>query len=340
MSAIAQAKPDYTYWQNALAGNFGPVHDGDPQPGFYRKRTGKAAGYVPVAIWIADEGGALALCDGKSVDAAEIWTYVCQYPILEEWYRAKMAGQRWPDEDLAVTQSLAHDLKNSTADPAEALTDQIDAALAGVSEYGEISSDETAAKAQSLRSRLLELSGEADKTREAEKRPHLEAGRNIDAKWQPLVKKAKEAADLIRSALGAHETRKAREAERIRQEAERVRLAAEREAARLRAEAEAAARKAEEEGRPALAPVVVPEPEPAPAPAPVPETATAIRGAYGRAAAVKVVKVAKVVDQDKAYMAMRTHKELGELIAKLAQRAATAGVSVDGVEVTEERVVA
>lgn len=336
MSAIAKSKPTYDYWQNALAGNFGPVHDGDPQPGFYRKRTGKAAGYVPVAIWEQD-GRILALVDGKEVDAAEIWSFVCQYPILEEWYRARMVGQAWPDESAAVTASLkpppsGHN--NPPTDEAEILKDQIDAASAGVAEYAEITSDETAAKAQSLRSRLLELSGSADKLREDRKRPHLEAGKEIDGKFMPLVKLAKNGADAIRAALGAHETRKAREAERLRREAEEARQKAERE----RAEAEAAARTAEAAGQPApRVPEPVPEP---PAPAPVPEAATNIRGAYGRAAAVKVVKVAKVVDQDKAYLAMRTHKELVELIAKLAQRAATAGVSVDGVEVTEERAVA
>ncbi len=337
MSAVAQSKPDYSYWQNALAGTFGPVHDSDPQLGFYRKRTGKAAGYVPVAIW--EQGGnVLALVDGKEADAAAIWSYVCQYPILEEWYRARMEGQPWPDESAAVTASLAHDTStnNPPTDEAEILKGQIDAASAGVAEYTEIKDDETASKAQSLRSRLLELSGAADKKRETLKKPHLEAGKEIDAKFQPMVKAAKAAADLIRDALGAHETRKAREAERIRREQEEARIKAEREATRLRAETELAARKAEEEGRPAPAPI--PEAAPAPPPAEVaPAPSAAIRGAYGRAAAVKVVKVAKVIDQDAAYTGLRTHPEMVALIAALAQRAATAGIPLPGVEVTEER---
>ena len=91
---------------------------------------------------------------------------------------------------------------------ADVLRDQIDAAKAGVGTYAKISDDETAGKAQSLRSRLNELSGEADKKREALKRPHLEAGKAIDKEWQPLVKSAKEAADGIRSALSAYETDK------------------------------------------------------------------------------------------------------------------------------------
>ena len=34
--------PDYTYWNNALNGVFGPVHEGDAQLGFFRKRTRRA----------------------------------------------------------------------------------------------------------------------------------------------------------------------------------------------------------------------------------------------------------------------------------------------------------
>lgn len=337
-ATLEHPKADYTYWQNALAGNFGPVHDGDPQPGFYRKRTGRSAGYVPVAIW-DQSGKMLALVDGKEADAAEIWTYCCKYPILEEWYRARMAGQVWPDESAAVSESLAHrtDTNNPPTDEAELLQGQIAAAVAGIGEYANIVSDETAARAQSLRSRLLELSGQADKIREAQKKPHFEAGKAIDAKFQPLVKLAKSAADTIRDALGAHETRKAREAERIRREAEEARMKVERDAARLRAEAEAAAREAEKAGRPAPIPEPIPEPAPIPTPEPLSAPVAAIRGAYGRAAAVKVVKVAKVVDQDRAYLALKAHPEMIALIAVLAQRAATAGIPLEGVEVTEER---
>ena len=332
VTKIADNTPSYTYWQNALAGTFGPVHDGDPQLGFFRKRTSRAGPFVPVAIW-AQDGKVIALVDGKEADAADIWTFVCKYPIAEDWYHTRMRGEPWPDEDNAVSASLAPPSvghNNPPADEAEILQGQIDAATAGADAYAEINDDESAAKAQSLRSRLLELSGKADKLREDRKRPHLEAGKLIDAALMPLVKNAKNAADAIRTALGAHETRKAREAERIRKAAEDARIKAEREAVKAAADA-------------ALKGGVAPEPAPTPAPpppVPVPETSTAIRGAYGRAAAVKVVKVARVVDQDKAYMSMRTHKELVELIAKLAQRAATAGVEVAGVEVTEERAVA
>lgn len=312
----------YDFWQNALAGQVGPMHEGDPQLGFFRRRTRKGGPFVPVAIWEQD-GQIVATVDGKPADAGEIWTYVCQHPVTEAAFRARALGGSWPDDDAAVTESLAAPSpghNNPPQDEAEILKGQIEAASAGAGRYAEITDDETAAAAQSLRARLNELSGEADKKREAQKKPHLDAGKAIDAKWQPLVKMAKAGADSIKTALGAHETRKARvaaEAQRVADEARRA--------------AEKAAAEALEAGKPAPPP---PPPAPAPeAPAPV----TTIKGSYGRAASVKVVKVARVVDQDAAYGGLKAHPEMVALIATLAQRAAKAGISLPGVEVTEEK---
>lgn len=301
---------DYSYWQKALAGDFGPVHDGDPQPGFYRKRTGKAAGYVPVAIW-EDFGKIVALVDGQPADASEIWTYVCPHPVSEAHYRERVATGRWFDEDEAVTASLAHDPQNSDVPEAEVFKDQIAAALEAVATYAEVSDDITAAKAQSARSRLLELSRDADKRREAEKKPHFEAGKAVDALWQPLVKSAKEGADAIAKALSAHETAKARAAA---------------------AKAEEDRKKAAEEAAKHAPLGAEPEPAPPPPAAPAP-----IKGAYGRGASVRVAKLATVVDQDAAYAHLKAQPELVALIQKLAQKAVDAGFAVPGVTVEETR---
>lgn len=312
----------YDYWLAALNGNFMPVHDGDAQPGFYRKRTSRAGPFVPVAIWEQD-GSLIALVDGKAGDAAELWSYVCQHPVTEETYRLRVETGKWADEDAAVTESLApppSGHNQGPTDEAEILKGQIDAATAGAGEYAEITDDDAAKKAQSLRARLNELSGLADKKREAEKKPFFEAGKAVDARYQPLVKAAKAAADAIARALGAHETRKQREADRLAAIAEEARIKAERAAVRAAAA-----------GKPAP-----PSPTPAPAPeAPVP--AAKIAGAYGRAANVKEVKIATVTDQDAVYGYMKARPELTELLAKLAQRAVDAGHTVPGVTVTTEK---
>lgn len=317
MSAVAQCAPSYTYWHEALKGNFGPVHEGDYQYGFFRKRVSRGGTFVPVAIW-GGQDGTICLVDNRAADPIEVWGYCCQYPVTEEQYRQRVASGRWHDEDEAVNSSLAHAAENESGDPAAVLADQIDAAMQGVSGYEDIRDDESAAKAQGLRSRLLELSGQADKERDKQKRPHLEAGRAIDSVFQPLVKKAKEGADAIRKALGDHETRKAREADRIRREQEEAQR-----------KALAEAQKASGTLQPA--PVA---PAPVPAPEPVPEQ-TQVRGAYGRAATIKVKRIAVVQDLPAAVAHFQNHPDVVALIQRLSQKALDAGYNVPGVTVDE-----
>ena len=282
---------DYAYWRDALTGKFGPIHDGDPQPGFYRlRRRGQID--QPVAIW-RDLDGIYCAVSGREDDASEIWTFVADKPIAEAVYRAVVAGEPWPD----IAPSVAAMTNSKSADPADILRDQIEACKADIAGFTTITDDTQQAAAQSLRSRLLELSREADKTREKLKAPHHEAGKAVDAKWQPLVKDAKAAADKVAAAMGAWETEKARVA----------------------AEANA--------------------PSP-PVAAPAPAPAAPIKGAYGRASSVRVVRIATVVDQDQLYAAIRDNSELKAAMQRIAQAIVNGGETVAGVEITEERRVA
>src|SRR6202012_1298294 len=86
------------------------------------------------------------------------------------------------------------------SDPTDEFREEIQTALGGVGVYAKIESDETDVRALSLRNMLNELAANADKAREAEKAPHLKACRDIDAKWQPLVKSARDGAGKIKSA--------------------------------------------------------------------------------------------------------------------------------------------
>lgn len=314
---------DYSWWANAIAGNVGPVSDGFPECGFYRRRQ-KDKTFCAVAIWRDGNGDIVARETAgnhhRLQDANDIWTWVAKHPISEELYRAYCDTGTWPDMDPAVAAQVERGIgDNAPPDEIDALADQIESAKASIASYKTIGDDETLAKAQSLRARLNELSREADKKREAEKRPHFEAGKVVDTKWQPLVKGAKEAADTVAKAMNAYETAKLK---RRREE--------ERKAEEARAAAERAAREAEAAG----APPTAPEPQPAPAPAP---GVTQIRGAYGKAASVRTVWIADIEDQDKVYAAFRDRPEVQALIQKLAQQAIDAGQTVPGVSAHEER---
>ena len=178
------------------------ISEGNPQPGFYRKRHFKDGPFVPVAIWSQD-GGMVALVNGDVADPSDIWSFCARNPIGEATYHAILGGAPWPDADPVVADQIAGAGHNSdVVDEAEMLRDQIEAAKTGAAAYAKITDDETSAKAQSLRSRLLELKGEAEKKHKKEKEPHLEAGRAVDKKWLPLAKDAEATAVAIRTAMG------------------------------------------------------------------------------------------------------------------------------------------
>lgn len=205
---------DYSYWLDKLAGK-------DPDPpadrtllplGFWRLRDGK-----PLAVWM-DGDRRIAWC-GFQGSARELSTRYMESmaesggfgkAVPEEEYRAAFANGRWADTDPTVASQVTG--RNAPADDAETLRDQIEAAKAGADGYAEVADDETAKRAQSLRARLLELGGEAEKRHKTEKAPHLEAGKAVDAKWLPMAKEAKAAADVIRAALSRFETAKAKAA--------------------------------------------------------------------------------------------------------------------------------
>lgn len=308
---------EWAGWRKLLAGEKVDTDPNTPFTGFYRLRKFKGGPFVPVAYWRDGSGNLVCVIDGKIVSenvAVDKWTYCCAHPIPHEAYLAVAErGEDWPDIDATVAEQIkapAPGHNNPPQDEAELLKEQIESATAGVFAYSKIEDDETLAKAQSLRARLNELSRTADKKRETDKKPHMEEAKKVDSRWMPLVKMAKDAADGLARVMSAFETAKLRK----EQEAKR--------------KADEAARKAEAEGKPA--PVA---PPPAPAPGPV-------KGAYGRGASVKLIKVATIVDQDKVYAFMRDRPEIKELLGKLAQRAVDAGHDVAGVSVEEQRKVA
>ena len=127
----------YTYYKSALMGVFGPVHENDPQCGYYRMRRGRGGPWVPVAIWredpegfgirehseISDSGKLVCLVDGVEKDPYEIWTWVCRYPVPYETYVAVAEqGQAWPEDlpDLKkarpVSGSASFELPSSSDD--------------------------------------------------------------------------------------------------------------------------------------------------------------------------------------------------------------------------------
>ena len=255
----------YDYWEAAMAD---PKRlksrdfkiTSEPQEGFYRTKAGR-----PVAIWQdydTADGAVVMTLDGADIEPHNhdwIWMNCALRPVSEEWFRIVENGGTWPDLDP----TLAGMGDNVRAGMDE--VDQIDELEKQVKAYREIEDDETAARAQSLRARFLELKGAVDKKREELKAPHLKAAREVDEIWMTPVKKATGCASALKALIEGWETRKRKAA----REAEAARLAEERKAF----EADFGA----------------PKPQPAPAPSPAPKEQ--IRAGYGRAASVREKRV-------------------------------------------------
>lgn len=330
----------YDFWQKAIQKTGGrrgltreelkelQINEDEVGCGFFRRRTESRGVFKPIAIFL-HEGELVALLDGKRADAGKNWLWCAPHPVTEAAYRERMKLGVWGDEDTAVTESLAAPPAPGDNNPPEETNEeriarQIDAASGNLKAYAEIKDDETAAKAQSVRSRLLELAGEAEGFHEVEKAPWLEGGRVVDKKWFTLRDAGNAAAKAIRDALKAHENRK-----RVAREAAEAALA--KRASDDAAAHAAAVAKAEAKGKPAPAP-----PPPAPIPEPVADTPKVVKGAYGRAASVRPVRVAVITDLDKIIAATKKYKEVVAFYQGLADRAAKANIPLDGVEFKEE----
>jgi hypothetical protein len=90
----------------------------------------------------------------------------------------------------------------------------------------EILDEETAHVATKMRGDVMKLASKADDARSAEKKPHDDAGKRVQAKWKPVL----ETADKMKAFYGAKltafaEREKRRKADELA--AERIRLAAE-----------------------------------------------------------------------------------------------------------------
>lgn len=326
----------FAWWRAALAGNRGPIHDGEPQCGFYRQRTthGKpgstAAGpWEPVAYWLDSATGELRChVNGRAPTeqrALEMWPYVSKNPITAEAYWHRMDTGQWLDNDAGAAAAAAGPDIDPALDPVGSKKAEIEKARAGLPAYATIDSDEQAAKAQTLRSALTALAGQADKARTIAKAPHLEAARKVDAEWMPVINLGKDGADDLRKAIAAWETIKLQN-QRLAEEATRKR------------QQEAAGDiewKGAEPG--SVAPIDPPKVEPVRSNTPPP--ADKIKGASGRAATVGVRKVVKSIDLDKAFQQFGGLPEVYSLFMALAQKAVDNGREVPGAVIEEEATV-
>jgi hypothetical protein len=184
------------------------------------------------------------------------------------------------------------------------------------------------------------LAKEIDATRDDKKRPHLEAGRQIDGAYKPLVEECDKIIKGLKQKLAAFLDAREREAKRIAEEAKRKLEEAERLAAKAAEEPE------DDPFLAATAPVV--DVMAAHVEAKVAEgqalAASRVSSAAGGFAAtsLKTKRSAKVTDWQKLAMHYINSGDLRATLEKLAnadiRHAKGADISIPGVEIVTERV--
>ena len=223
---------------------------------------------------------------------------------------------------------------NNPPSNAEQFRFDIDSLQERVSAFPEITED-NAGEANDLIQLCLQKSKEIDKVRKDEKQPHLDAGREVDGTYNPLVSEAKDLPTGLKGRLSAH----LREQERIAQAAaaEAARIAEEE---RLKAEAEKAvsmpADEAEIEEQAEIAEAK------AVAAAAQAESARTAKGSHGlRASGLKTKREVVITDPIGLVRHFHKHPDVVEVCLKLAKaqvRAAKGGeVQIEGIAIKEVR---
>lgn len=205
----------WTWYLAALAGNRGPVYDGEPMTGFYRcrfkdKRTCDVDLYA-IAYW--HEAGTLyckrtRIVDGRVLSdfledlrALEQWTFACRAPVTHETYLAFCKTGLWPDQHEAATadRRSVESARNSGNAPDlesfEGLSDRISdlSREAGILiSGGAAKTQEQSDCAADLADRLRKLEKTAGKAFVKERTPHDDAVKAVRSKWSPIIAKADE----------------------------------------------------------------------------------------------------------------------------------------------------
>jgi len=315
-----------------------PIHPGEYQLGYYRVRR-KDGNWEPVGIYPDDEqdGKVVAFRGDRQIDdIPELFVWACRNPVTHDAYVKALNGGGWDDEP-ATAPGIGDN--SGEADPFDALRIEYLGEKELAEEYMRqpVTTQAQADKAAIWAKRLTAIKTKAEALHKVEKQPHLDAGRAVDEKWREL----KTEPDDLAKKLKAHI--KPFLQEQIRQEEERQRKA--------REEAEAARRAAQEAARKAAASGQQSEQDRVAAQAEAERQANLARqaeqeaearkvnaGRTGARVSMRIEKVGVVTDYAKAAAALvaMKHKDIIEIIDKLAQRAAKAGMPFDGMEIREE----
>jgi hypothetical protein len=289
----------YAYWYAALEGQFAAVTETEPQCGFYRV---KSAGdfWLPVAIFL-EQDMLWAMVGKEEASAAEghvraTWLRCAMHPVTENMYRHAVKTGTWPGDAPAERGIGDNNPPEGYAELAVMLAGQA-SEMRGWLQDRTITSQEDADRCERWANDFLKLKKQAEAEHKVEKEPHLKAGREVDAKYKPLIDLASKCARALKEAATTY----------------------------------LLARQAEKR---AAAAQMIARGDPAPARF---ETRATTSGSSGRKLALRTHKFAEIQDWDAAIAFFKDNPELREVVQRLADKCAQVGAPVPGVTFKEEQ---
>jgi hypothetical protein len=280
----------YAFWRAGRDGRPLPAHEGDPQPGFYR-RPRKGHTDDAVAYWI-DQAGEMRCLRNRTPldrhDGADLWTFVCDRPVTHKDYLFRLEQGHWPNENPVVAE-IGHNRApdEGSVDALISVLDALRAEAGRIIKAGPAKSQGEADQASDVANELMEVAKKAASLHQAEKAPVLAEGKAIDKKWFTVRDAAIELKERLRAVVVTPFLVAARRA------------------------AEQAAEKAVQRGE---------EPPPVQVKA----------GSLKRTTALRMVITARVENYPAALAFFADTPEIRAEVQRLADRATRAGVSVPG----------
>lgn len=294
----------WQHWQDNLAGKPVQFNEGNPQPGFYRwpHRAGYGGPktFEPVAYW--PENGQINCRKGNEnlspQGGADIWTFVCRYPVSEAVYREVAEnGGRWPDEAPGVPMG-AGDNQAPEDNSYEGLKAKIEEHARDAQKLMDgppVETQDAADQVANLADAMAKLAQKAEEGRKKEKKPHDEAAAEVQKKWVPIVVLAEMYKNLKYKVLTPW-LKKLADAQKK--------------------EAEAAAASGE--------------------PAQAADATRPRAGTRGRAMTLKKQKTAKITDYAECLKFFANSEAIKATVQDLADKGVRAGIAIPGTEVVEE----
>lgn len=334
------------HYRDNLAGKDVALHDGHPQNGYYKMRLGKGGPWVPVAIWEKDGEMIAVRGDGKGgrtrVDPNDIWTWCATNPVKQAEAKYAFEHGKWEGDAPTIGDNSRHypeDFEGIAAE-FEDYADLVIQFIKDVEKAGGIKDKVKADQASNMADAIGSVKGgiakRADEMREALVRPHLEAQREINGKFKPLIDEAKGYDSQLRRLAGAWAKAEQDRLQKIADEKARVAREAAEKAAREALEAERARAAAE----PSADDGIVPQVEAPAIPVVVPEKVVVhVGGQRAAKRSLKTKLVAQIEDYELALAHFKNTDDVRDAVAALAQRAVKAGMrDIPGVKIIEETV--